>query len=293
MVSLQANWINPGMAVTAPEGIKRAKMDWTGTGTSIIGAQYPLPSSGWIPPQTNRQSDPGVSWKLRCLPFMKYKWTEQLFENSPVFIQRGFFDPLGNKAKEPNRVYGVGLPQLNFLLHQAKIADPNLSVEDVDAKWMYAGILLDHPQLPGTLGREREVNLTSRGDIFVINMWGSDVKGGDRVWFVIKEERIHNNTLYVTDREGMQLQTPIVPNGTPAPTWVPRIVPVITEENFVPVDKLRYGPGNRLGKPIYVGRVIRNKRFIPKGPPDTADSLGTRMPVMMGLDVIEVFVGAR
>ena len=219
-------------------------------------------------PTAGRHTNPSRPWNFKAIPFNNKPWTEELLEDSLVFIYRANNEIIQTRD-DVNRVVVLGLPQLHRQIHRSALEEPGKwGPEQVYAKWMLGGVLTSHPPLDGAYGSERGIVITSMGDVRTVNYWGNNVRGSDSYcWLVLREEEVTSSTAYNTANNGAGLETPGTrcSDGTTL-NYVTRFVPVISDSpTHVALSDLVYCKGAEecTGIPIYVGHCVRNLKFNP------------------------------
>lgn len=265
-----------GLQISNVQDIKRARPDFVSVAGAIAGAVRPNGDNmiGVGSHATaGRYSDISRPWVFKAKPFKNWNWTEELLEDSLMFIFRQNTEPTWSRS-DVNRVIMLGLPQIHYQVHVQTLEKPDaMGPEDVLKMWMLTGPLTSHPPLEGNVGQERGVVVPSRGDFRVVNYWGNNVRGGDFCWLVVKEVPVFDSDKYITGYNGVGFYTPGTrrADGKGNITHVTRFVPVLSESAYtVPFESLQYEKDCKtcFGIPLYVGRCIRNTSYNPSAARD-------------------------
>jgi hypothetical protein len=257
---------NAGIQPTNFEGVKRARLEYPSRFGQIMDASYTgnLVGEGDFA-ESQPDTDITVVWTFKLLPFVKNKWTEQLLEQSLVFIKRDTQLRI-NTMSDTNMCVALGIPQLNYQLHLDSLQDPDaVTPESVMEDWFPGGVMIGHPPSEGLDAKNRSVNVIPFGDTNVANYWGDSVSGGDQLFLVAKMVEVSADECYVLDPNGVSAMRPgVMPakGGKPL-RFVARIMPMSHPGPYLPRKKLEYRclEGTRLGKSMHIGRCINNKRF--------------------------------
>ena len=219
-----------------------------------------------------RESEARVQWNFTFIPFKENTWTDEIIDRSLVFIHRIDKGTISDRQ----RVVGLGLPQLNFYLHDVMLENakknpptpptppvitPTMTPNNVVDSWFLAGVSINFTPMSGNKMKERSFVLETKGDLAMINYWGEYCRGMNHLWLVIKMIPVTGDICYILNKEGTSYRQLKYNQNVP---FVPCIVPEHTEHKYLPRHQLYYTMNDVecRGIPIYVGRCIRNRTAI-------------------------------
>lgn len=288
---------NAGIHPRSANGIKRARVDWAGTTSTLSTAVFPtnqnVPGVG-DHATANRPVNATIPVTYRCVPFSSVPWVQQIPDDALLFSYRQNNEVLLTK-NDVNRVIMLTMPCLHYQLHVCTQNEPDKwEPADVLAYWSLEGIMGTQGPPPGMEGTERTVLAMPRGDYQTYNIWGPAF-GGQHLWLVLKKVPVNNGTVYVTEVGGGGIQVPGTrrKDGKGDIAYVTRFVPVISDSaHYVKWEDRVYTEDcvQKVGPCMYVGRVVRNVHYDPSKVSSLAvsDTATTSMPRLKQCAKIEI-----
>jgi len=149
-----------------------------------------------------RNINPPIPVVYSAIPFMSdgpNKWLKEMRHEMMIFVAQKY-PQIPPTRLDARRVGALPLPQLHYLLHEDALAGEEIvDPAYVEREWFLAGVLQNHPDSADTPDNylERTINLLVKGEVFMLNVWGDGVTGGDHLWLVIKEVEVTPETRYV------------------------------------------------------------------------------------------------
>jgi hypothetical protein len=221
----------------------------------------------------------------------------------PVWINKGAGStkPMSQQTAMGNdrRMHALGLVYLNYWLatetfHGERPESPNLDPEWVRDNFSFAGILHSDKHENTFSSGERNVVLDLQNVHVKMSNLFQNARGGDRLWWVVKFEKVPFSRSYEVVTGGTQHITMQRPDMMPTkyPGYVVQVTPLVTRTPFVPradiTTRIEFENGtyfNDVGYAVRIGRVAEDNHEEPNDPM-TATRSATRLAVQPPITVV-------
>jgi hypothetical protein len=252
------------------------------------------------------ESQPRVTYAFRMRVSRYPNATADCPRFGPVWINKaaGSVFPMTQQTMMGNdrKMHALGLVYLNYFLAVETLRGEWSESHNLDPEWVldnfsFAGIMHTDKHETTFSGGERNVVLDRQNVHVKMSNLFQGARGGDRLWWVVKFEKVSFSRAYEVVTGNVQHVTMQRPDMKPTkyPGYIVQVMPLVTRTPFVPrsdlTTRIEFDDGtyfNDVGYAVRIGRVAEDNHDEPNDPMMAsrfATRLATQPPITVVLRV--------